>query len=162
MPVISRPLTVDNKLAGLPAIESLTGQSVIDTSKLDDRTGMLTSDPGFKSTAATEAKIAHIDGGKGILLSRGGPITQLRKHGDFLEKSEARFRTLANVIPTIVWTAAPDGTIPSSTITDTAPVASRQNRMSTGGPVSAPRGRAGPQGLRNNAAGASAQSPARR
>ena len=56
-------------------------------------------------------KIAHIDGDKGILLSRGCPINQLRKHGDFLEKSEARFRTLANMIPTIVWTAAPDGTI---------------------------------------------------
>ena len=49
MPMISRPLTVDNKLVGLPAKERLTGQSVIDTSKPDDRTGMLTSDPGFTS-----------------------------------------------------------------------------------------------------------------
>jgi hypothetical protein len=47
--MISRPLTVDNKLVGLPAKERLTGQSVIDTSKPDDRTGMLTSDPGFTS-----------------------------------------------------------------------------------------------------------------
>ena len=49
MPLISRPLTVDNKLVGLPAQERLTGQSVIDTSKPDDRTGMLTSDPVFTS-----------------------------------------------------------------------------------------------------------------
>ena len=111
MPMISCPRTVDNKPVGRPAKESLTGRSVIDTSKLDDRTGMLTSAPGVTATAATEEKIAHIDGEKGILLSRDSPITQLRKHGDFLENSEARFRTLANMIPTIVWIAAPDGTI---------------------------------------------------
>ena len=48
---------------------------------------------------------------KSVLLSRGCPIDLHPKHGDFLERSEARFRTLANMIPTIVWTAAPDGTI---------------------------------------------------
>ena len=111
MPLISRPLTVDNKLVRRPAKESLTGQSVIDISKLADRTGMLTSDPGVTSTAATEATIAHIDRDKARLISRGRPIDLLPEHGDFLDKSEARFRTLANMIPTIVWTAAPDGTM---------------------------------------------------
>ncbi|PVE21440.1 hypothetical protein DC522_26615 [Microvirga sp. KLBC 81] len=111
MPMISRPLTVDNKPVGLPAKESLTGQSVIDASRLADQTGMLTCEPGITSTAATEAKSAHTDGGKAVRLSRGCPIDLLPKHGDLLEKSEARFRTLANMIPAIVWTAAPDGTM---------------------------------------------------
>ena len=87
MPMISRPLTVDNKLVGLPAKERLTGRSVIDTSKLDDRTGMLTSDPGFTATAATEEKIAHIDGEKGILLSRDSPITSSGSTATSLRKA---------------------------------------------------------------------------
>ncbi|WP_201836096.1 sensor histidine kinase [Microvirga zambiensis] len=87
MSMISRSLTDDNKPVALPAKESLTGQSVIDTSKL-----------------------AHIDGDKGILLSRSDPIDLLSKQGDFVDKSESRFRSLANMIPSIVWTAAPDGT----------------------------------------------------
>ncbi|WP_262266112.1 PAS domain S-box protein [Microvirga yunnanensis] len=96
---------VDNRPAGLPAQESLSDPSVIDLAQL------FAADPGFTSTAATETKIAHITGNKAVLPSHGCPFDLLPKHGDLLEKSEARFRTLANMIPTIVWTAAPDGTI---------------------------------------------------
>lgn len=68
----------------LPIYEGTLGPEVIDITKLAS-VGVLTFDPGFRSTASCASKITFIDGDKGILLHRGYPIEQLAEHSNFLE-----------------------------------------------------------------------------
>ncbi|MBT7997939.1 MAG: citrate (Si)-synthase, partial [Betaproteobacteria bacterium] len=49
------------------------------------KTGKVTYDPGFLSTASCRSAITYIDGDEGVLLYRGYPIEQLANHCDFLE-----------------------------------------------------------------------------
>ena len=101
--------TVDNKPVELAVTDVKIGSSVIDISKLCAQTGMFTRES--RPASAAEPRLTCTESDKAILLSRGFPNNRLSEHGDILEKSEARFRTLANMVPAIVWTAAPDGTI---------------------------------------------------
>lgn len=79
-------------------IDNATGESIVlpvligsdDTRALDirglyGRTGLLTFDPGFTSTASCDSEITYIDGERGILLYRGYAIEDLAEHSDFME-----------------------------------------------------------------------------
>ena len=55
----------------------------IDISDLRDRTGYVTYDPGYMSTACCKSTITFIDGDKGILRYRGYPIEELVAHATF-------------------------------------------------------------------------------
>lgn len=68
----------------LPVLSGTLGPDVVDISALTPN-GYFTYDPGFVSTASCESKITFIDGGKGILLHRGYPISQLAEQSDYLE-----------------------------------------------------------------------------
>ena len=61
------------------------GPDAIDIRTLLGKTGKVTYDPGFLSTASCRSAITYIDGDEGVLLYRGYPIEQLAKHCDFLE-----------------------------------------------------------------------------
>ena len=61
------------------------GPDAIDIRALLGKTGKVTYDPGFLSTASCRSAITYIDGDEGVLLYRGYPIEQLAKHCDFLE-----------------------------------------------------------------------------
>src|SRR5580658_8658633 len=74
-----------DKNYSFPIYDGTIGPEVIDVSKLYNKAGMFTYDPGFTSTASCESKITYIDGDEGVLLYRGYPIEQLAEHGDFLE-----------------------------------------------------------------------------
>ncbi|NMI00887.1 citrate synthase [Pseudonocardia acidicola] len=70
------------------AISTATeGASAVDVSKLLSKTGLVTFDPGFNSTAACASEITYIDGDAGILRYRGYPIEQLAEKSSFLEVS---------------------------------------------------------------------------
>src|SRR5680860_633839 len=78
-------LRLDGKDYNFPVLSPTVGPNVIDISKLYQKSGAFTYDPGFTSTASCESDITFIDGDKGVLLYRGYPIEQLADHGDFLE-----------------------------------------------------------------------------
>ncbi|WP_224392523.1 citrate synthase [Pseudonocardia sp. ICBG1293] len=63
------------------------GSQAVDVSKLLGKTGLVTFDPGFTSTAACSSAITYIDGDAGILRYRGYPIDQLAGNSTFLEVS---------------------------------------------------------------------------
>lgn len=63
------------------------GSQAVDVSKLLGKTGLVTYDPGFTSTAACSSAITYIDGDAGILRYRGYPIDQLASNSSFLEVS---------------------------------------------------------------------------
>ena len=78
-------LTVENTSIDLPIYSGSMGPDVVDVRPLYGRTGLLTYDPGYMSTASCNSSITYIDGDKGELLYRGYPIEQLAVHCDFLE-----------------------------------------------------------------------------
>ena len=78
-------LTVDGHTVELPILSGTHGNDVIDVRSLFAKTGLLTYDAGFLSTASCESAITFVDGDKGVLLYRGYPIEQLAEHCDFLE-----------------------------------------------------------------------------
>ena len=78
-------LTVDGKSIDLPIYTGTMGPEVIDVRPLHGKTGFLTYDPGYMSTASCNSSITYIDGDAGELLYRGYPIEQLAVHCDFLE-----------------------------------------------------------------------------
>jgi len=60
------------------------------------------------------ASTSPVRDGSGAVLGALGmfvDITERKRAEEALRQSEDRFRTLANTVPSIVWTAAPDGTI---------------------------------------------------
>jgi citrate synthase len=61
------------------------GPDAVDIRSLLGKTGKVTYDPGFLSTASCRSAITYIDGDEGVLLYRGYPIEQLANHCDFLE-----------------------------------------------------------------------------
>ncbi|MGH8557581.1 MAG: citrate synthase [Methylococcales bacterium] len=74
----------DGAKQDLPILSGTVGPDVIDIRSLF-KTGMLTYDPGFLSTASCTSKITYIDGEAGVLLYRGYPIEQVAEKCDFLE-----------------------------------------------------------------------------
>lgn len=69
----------------LPIHTGTIGPDAVDIRALLGKTGKVTYDPGFLSTASCRSAITYIDGDEGVLLYRGYPIEQLAKHCDFLE-----------------------------------------------------------------------------
>ena len=61
------------------------GAQAVDVSKLLGKTGLVTYDPGFTSTAACSSAITYIDGDAGILRYRGYPIEELAEQKTFLD-----------------------------------------------------------------------------
>jgi citrate synthase len=78
-------ITVDGKSLDLGVQSGTIGPDVVDIRPLLAKTGVLTFDPGFMSTASCKSSITYIDGDKGELLYRGYPIEQLAVNCDFLE-----------------------------------------------------------------------------
>jgi len=64
----------------LPILKGSIGPDAVDVRSLLDKQGLLTYDPGFRSTASCQSAITYIDGDKGTLLYRGYPIEQLAEH----------------------------------------------------------------------------------
>lgn len=83
--------TVELKLADqsieLPLITGSEGEKGIDITRLREKTGYITIDPGFVNTGSCESKITFIDGDNGILRYRGIPIEVLAEKSTFLETS---------------------------------------------------------------------------
>jgi citrate synthase len=71
----------------LAIIKPSVGPAAVDIRDLHEKTGMLTYDPGFTSTASCHSEITYIDGPEGILLHRGYAIEELAEKGDFDEVS---------------------------------------------------------------------------
>ena len=78
-------ITVDGKSFEFPILAGTHGNDVIDIRTLGAKTGFLTYDAGFLSTASCQSKITYIDGDKGVLLYCGYPIEQLAENCNFLE-----------------------------------------------------------------------------
>jgi citrate synthase len=78
-------LKLHGKEYEFPVLSGTIGPDVVDISKLYQKTGAFTYDPGFTSTGSCRSDITFIDGEEGILLHRGYPIDQLAEHGNFLE-----------------------------------------------------------------------------
>ncbi len=68
-----------------PIHQGSIGPDAVDIRALLGKTGKVTYDPGFLSTASCRSAITYIDGDQGVLLYRGYPIEQLAEHCDFLE-----------------------------------------------------------------------------
>jgi citrate synthase len=68
-----------------PMHSGTIGPDAVDIRSLLGKTGKVTYDPGFLSTASCRSAITFIDGDEGVLLYRGYPIEQLANHCDFLE-----------------------------------------------------------------------------
>ncbi len=71
----------------LDILHGTEGPNAVDVRKLYSEQGMLTYDPGFRSTASCKSAITYIDGANGILRYRGYPIEELAKHSTFTEVS---------------------------------------------------------------------------
>ncbi len=69
----------------MPGRTGTMGNRLIDIKSLYGKTGILTYDPGFTSTASCKSDITYIDGANGVLLHRGYPIDELANQSDFME-----------------------------------------------------------------------------
>jgi citrate synthase len=76
----------DKSVGGeFPVLSGTVGPQGVDIRSMLAKTGKVTYDPGFLSTASCRSSITYIDGDEGVLLYRGYPIEQLAAHCDFLE-----------------------------------------------------------------------------
>ncbi len=82
-------LIVNGETHELPIVTGSENEIAIDISKLRANSGLITLDPGYKNTGATQSAITFLDGEKGILRYRGYPIEQLAEKSDFLEVAYA-------------------------------------------------------------------------
>src|ERR1700752_3272670 len=71
--------------AQLPLRTGTIGPAALDIRDLHQDLDVVTYDPGFGATAATESRITYIDGDAGVLLYRGYPIEQLAEKSSFME-----------------------------------------------------------------------------
>src|SRR5690554_377666 len=78
-------ISFDGKEYELPVIEGSENEKAINIAKLRGESGLITLDPGYKNTGATESAITFLDGEKGILRYRGYPIEQLAEESTFME-----------------------------------------------------------------------------
>jgi citrate synthase len=76
----------DTAAAGaMPVIAGTEGPKAIDVRNLYADHGLLTFDPGYRSTASCHSAITYIDGEAGILRYRGYPIEELAERCTFTE-----------------------------------------------------------------------------
>ncbi|MCC7386832.1 MAG: citrate synthase [Deltaproteobacteria bacterium] len=80
-------LTVDGKSYELDVIEGTEGERAIDITKLREKSGLVTLDPGYVNTGSTRSAITFIDGEAGVLRYRGYPIEELAAKSSFVETS---------------------------------------------------------------------------
>jgi citrate synthase len=78
-------LDCDGRKVSLSVIEGTAGERALDVSKLLDRSGFITLDPGLGNTGSCTSKVTFIDGDKGILRYRGIPIEELAAKSTFIE-----------------------------------------------------------------------------
>ncbi|NVN10298.1 citrate synthase [Nguyenibacter vanlangensis] len=78
-------VSLDGKTATLPVLSGTLGPEVLDVRRIAADLGVFTFDPGYGETASCESRITFIDGGKGVLLHRGYPISQLAEQATFTE-----------------------------------------------------------------------------
>jgi citrate synthase len=69
----------------LPVVVGSEGEKAIDISKLRQKSGLITLDPGFANTGSCKSSITFMDGEKGILRYRGIPVEQLAEESTFKE-----------------------------------------------------------------------------
>jgi len=81
----SAELACNGQSLSLPLIEGTAGERAVDVSKLLDKSGLITLDPGFGNTGSCTSKVTFIDGDKGILRYRGIPIEELAEKSTFIE-----------------------------------------------------------------------------
>ena len=80
-------LEYDGKTYELPTITGSENETAVDISKLRDRSGLITMDPGYKNSGVCKSEITFLDGEEGILRYRGYSIEDLADKADFLEVS---------------------------------------------------------------------------
>lgn len=78
-------LIIRGKEYQFPIKSASVGYDVIDFRALLPETGLLSFDPGFKSTASCISQITYIDGEAGTLLHRGYDIRDLAQSRSYLE-----------------------------------------------------------------------------
>lgn len=78
-------ISFKGKTYELPVVTGTENESAVNISKLRDSTGLITLDPGYKNTGATQSAITFLDGERGVLQYRGYPIEQLAENSTFLE-----------------------------------------------------------------------------
>ncbi|HXH64313.1 MAG TPA: citrate synthase [Mariprofundaceae bacterium] len=69
----------------MPVIEGTDGPKAIDVRNLYAEQGLLTFDPGYRSTASCRSAITYIDGEAGVLRYRGYPIEELAERHSFID-----------------------------------------------------------------------------
>jgi len=69
----------------LPLVVGTENEQAIDIGALRAQSGLITLDPGYKNTGATQSAITFLDGEKGILRYRGYTIEELAEKSTFLE-----------------------------------------------------------------------------
>src|SRR5258708_33284030 len=75
----------EGKSIEFPMLSGSVGPDVGDIRTLYAKTGRVTYDPGFLSTASCSSKITYIDADAGVLLYRGYSIVPLTVHYACLE-----------------------------------------------------------------------------
>ncbi|HLW19055.1 MAG TPA: citrate synthase, partial [Cyclobacteriaceae bacterium] len=80
-------ISFDGKEYELPVIEGSENEKAINIAKLRGESGLITLDPGYKNTGATQSAITFLDGEEGILRYRGYGIEELAGKSNFLEVS---------------------------------------------------------------------------
>ncbi|HMR20482.1 MAG TPA: citrate/2-methylcitrate synthase, partial [Sphingobacterium sp.] len=78
-------ITFSEETLDFPVITGTEDEKAIDISKLRDRSGYITLDPGFKNTGSTQSAITFLDGENGILRYRGYTIEELAEKASFME-----------------------------------------------------------------------------
>lgn len=76
----------DGRQHKIPVLRpSLGDDRFLDVANLYQKTGYLTFDPGFTSTASCQSAITYIDGPQGVCLYRGYAVQDLCEHAEALE-----------------------------------------------------------------------------
>ena len=78
-------ITYEGRTIDLPVVKGSEGEKAVDISRLRQRTGLITIDPGYVNTGSCRSSITFMDGEKGILRYRGIPIEELAIHSSFKE-----------------------------------------------------------------------------
>ena len=85
----NKTVTIINNETGqreeFPLVEGTDGAPGFDIRKLYGSMGLMSYDPGFKSTASCSSAITYIDGEAGKLMYRGYPVDQLAENTCYLE-----------------------------------------------------------------------------
>ncbi len=78
-------MIIEGKEYEFPVICGTEGEKAIDITRLRQKTGFITMDPGFANTGSCTSSITFMDGEEGILRYRGIPVEQLAEHSTFKE-----------------------------------------------------------------------------